>query len=67
MNVDNEAKMDRFLAQADIFVPGSSPEILGAVGTFTVDKVCTEVMAPQKGSHSEVQIGGALAFTFPET
>ena len=61
VNVDSETKMDCILAQADIFVPGSSPELLGIVGTFTVDKVCAEVMAPQKGTNSRVPIGGAIA------
>ena len=31
MNVDDEAELDRILAQVDIFVPDSSPELLGAV------------------------------------
>ena len=32
MNVDDEVEVDRILAQTDILVPGSSPELLGAVG-----------------------------------
>ena len=31
-NVDNEAEVDRILVQADILVPDSPPELLGAVG-----------------------------------
>ena len=61
MNVNNEVEMDHILSQADIFLQGSSPELLGAVGTFTVDRVCKEVMAPQKGSNSGVRNEGALA------
>ena len=32
MNVDNKAEMDHTLVQADIHVPDSPPELLGAVG-----------------------------------
>ena len=50
MNIHNEAEVECFLVQADIhvhvFMPDSSPEILGAVSTSTVNAVCAEGMAP---------------------
>ena len=58
MNVDNEAEADCILAQVDIFVPDSSPELLEAVRTSTVDAVCAEGMAPREGSHGRVWIRG---------
>ena len=49
MNVGDEAEVDRILAQADIFVPDSSPVLLGAVRAelpqFTLYAL-RKVMAP---------------------
>ena len=38
MNVDDDVKVDHILVQVDIFIPGSSPELLRAVGTSIVDE-----------------------------
>ena len=64
MHVDDEAEVDRIMVQADIFVPGSSSEFLGAVGTSTVDE---EVYMSRRGGsprgkqQRSVDRGGTLA------
>ena len=47
MNIDDKVKVDRILAQADILVPDSSPELLGAVG------LSQYTLYAQRGWHSE--------------
>ena len=37
MNVNDEAKVDRIFAEADIVVLDSSPELLGAARPSTID------------------------------
>ena len=57
MNVDDEAEVDRNLAQADIFAPHSSSELLGDVQAglpqFTL-YVQRGSMAPQVGRNCDV-------------
>ena len=66
MNIDDEAKLDRMVAQADIFIPGFSPELLTAVGASRVDEECADGMEPQKESNGGVLIRGN-SFQWPVT
>ena len=52
MYVKDEAELDRILAQAELLEPGTSPELLGAVGTPTEDAdTRAEGLAPHEGGN----------------
>ena len=61
MNVDDEAKVDRILPLVNTFVPGPSPELFGAIGTFTVDEVCIKGWHPTRKAVVECRSEWALA------
>ena len=61
MNVNNEAEVDCILVQADILVPESSPELLGAVGLPQFTLYAQGGWHPAKGAMAECGSKGTLA------
>ena len=53
MNINDEAEVDRILAQVDILVPGSSPELLGAVGLPQFTLYAQRRFGPERGATAE--------------
>ena len=53
MNIDDKAEVDRILAQADILVPDSSPELLGAVGLPQFTLYAYRRFHPESGATAE--------------
>ena len=60
MNVDDKVEVDCILEKADILIPDSSHELMGAVGIYTIYMyaVCAEEIEPQEGSNRKMRIGG---------
>ena len=58
MNVDKEVEVDRILVQADILIPDSSPELLGAVGLPQYIRYMRRGDGTPRGEQRPVWIGG---------